>query len=107
MARLVFPKQSESFWVCRIAPRGVPIRGAFACVAATTLTSRKHFPRIGYRLSSSEPRMKFLGYAYRFVSNFVFLALVYYSLNLIEKNPLRAVFAGMILVCAGMHSASA
>ena len=29
--------------------------------------------------------MKFLGYAYRFISNFVFLALVYYSLNLVEK----------------------
>ena len=51
--------------------------------------------------------MKFLGYAYRFVSNFVFLALVYYSLNLIEKYPQRAMLAVMILIYAGMHSASA
>ena len=51
--------------------------------------------------------MKFLGYAYRFVSNFVFLALVYYSLNLIEKYPQRAMVAVMILIYAGMHAASA
>ena len=51
--------------------------------------------------------MKFLGYVYRFVSNFVFLALVYYSLNLIEKYPQRAMLAVLILVYAGMHSASA
>ena len=31
--------------------------------------------------------MTFLGYAYRFTSNFIFLAVVYYSLNLIEKYP--------------------
>ena len=51
--------------------------------------------------------MKFLGYLYRFLSNFVFLALVYYSLNLIEKYPQRVALAVMILVYAGMHSASA
>jgi hypothetical protein len=51
--------------------------------------------------------MKFLGYAYSFVSNFVFLALVYYSLNLIEKYPQRVMLALMVLVYAGMHSASA
>lgn len=51
--------------------------------------------------------MTFLGYAYRFVSNFVFLALVYYSLNLIEKYPQRAVLAVLVLVYAAMHSASA
>src|SRR3954471_24241265 len=51
--------------------------------------------------------MKFLGYAYRFASNFVFLALVYYSLNLIEKYPQRAMLAVLILVYAAMHAASA
>ena len=51
--------------------------------------------------------MKLLGYAYRFLSNFVFLALVYYSLNLIEKYPQRVMLAVMILIYAGMHSASA
>ena len=51
--------------------------------------------------------MQFLGYAYRFASNFVFLALVYYSLNLIEKYPQRAMLAVLILIYAGMHSASA
>jgi len=51
--------------------------------------------------------MTFLGYAYRFASNFIFLALVYYSLNLIEKYPQRAILALLMLVYAGMHSASA
>ena len=51
--------------------------------------------------------MTFLGYAYRFVSNFVFLALVHYSLNLIGNYPQRAVLAVLILIYAAMHSASA
>ena len=51
--------------------------------------------------------MKFLGYAYRFISNFVFLAAVYYSLNLMEKYPQRAILALLILIYAGMHAASA
>jgi len=51
--------------------------------------------------------MIFLGYAYRFVSNFVFLALVYFSLNFLEKYPQRAVVAVLVLVYAAMHAASA
>ena len=51
--------------------------------------------------------MKFLGYAYRFLSNFVFLALVYYSLNFMEKYQQRAVVAILVLVYAGMHAATA
>jgi len=51
--------------------------------------------------------MTFLSYAYRFVSNFVFLALVYFSLNFLEKYPQRAVVAVLVLVYAAMHAASA
>ena len=51
--------------------------------------------------------MIFLGYAYRFVSNFVFLALVYFSLNFLEKYPQRVMVAVLVLVYAGMHAASA
>ena|ERR1700761_5542436 len=51
--------------------------------------------------------MKFLSYAYRFVSNFVFLALVYYSLNSLDKYNQRAIVAIMILVYAAMRAASA
>ena len=51
--------------------------------------------------------MKFLGYAYRFVSNFVFLALVYYGLNFLEKYPQRVMVAVLMLIYAGMHAASA
>jgi hypothetical protein len=51
--------------------------------------------------------MIFLGYAYRFVSNFVFLALVYFSLNFLDKYPQRVVVAVLVLVYASMHAASA
>ena len=51
--------------------------------------------------------MKFLSYAYRFVSNFVFLTLVYFSLNFLEKYPQRAMVAVLVLVYAAMHAASA
>ena len=51
--------------------------------------------------------MTFLSYAYRFVSNFVFLALVYFSLNFLEKYPQRAMVAVLVLVYAAMHAAAA
>lgn len=51
--------------------------------------------------------MKFLGFAYRFVSNFVFLALVYYSLNFMEKYQQRAIVAILVLIYAAMRAASA
>src|ERR1700675_737180 len=51
--------------------------------------------------------MKFLSYAYRFFSNFVFLAMVYYSLNSMEKYQQRAVLAILVLVYASMRAASA
>jgi hypothetical protein len=51
--------------------------------------------------------MKFLGIAYRFISNFLFLALVYYSLNFMEKYQQRAVLAILVLVYAAMRATSA
>jgi hypothetical protein len=51
--------------------------------------------------------MKFLGHVYRVVSNFIFLALVYYSLNLMEKYPQRAVLAILVLVYAVMRAVTA
>ena len=51
--------------------------------------------------------MKFLSHAYRFISNFVFLALVYYSLNFIEKYQQRAILAILVLVYSAMRAASA
>ena len=50
--------------------------------------------------------MKFLGHAYRFLSNFLFLALVYYSLNFMEKYQQRAVLAILVLIYAGMRAAT-
>jgi hypothetical protein len=51
--------------------------------------------------------MTFLSYAYRFFSNFIFLALVYYSLNFMEKYQQRAIVAILVLVYAAMHAISA
>ena len=51
--------------------------------------------------------MLFLSYAYRFLSNFVFLALVYLALNFLEKYQNRVVVAVLVLVYAGMHAATA
>ncbi len=51
--------------------------------------------------------MKFLGFAYRFLSNFVFLALVYYSLNFLERYQQRAIVAILVLVYASMRAATA
>src|ERR1700733_8879594 len=51
--------------------------------------------------------MKFLGFAYRIISNFIFLALVYYSLNFMERYPQRAILAILVLVYAGMRAVSA
>jgi hypothetical protein len=51
--------------------------------------------------------MLILGYAYRFLSNFVFLALVYFALNFLEKYQHRVIVAVLVLIYAGMHAASA
>ena len=51
--------------------------------------------------------MKILGYVYRVVSNFAFLAVVYYSLNFMEKYNQRAVVAILVLIYATMRAVSA
>ena len=51
--------------------------------------------------------MKFLGYVYRFVSNFAFLALVYFSLNFMEKYNHRAIVAILVLIYSSMRAVSA
>ena len=51
--------------------------------------------------------MRFVGFAYRFVTNFTFLATVYLSLNYIEKYNNRAILAIAILIYAGMRAAIA
>jgi hypothetical protein len=51
--------------------------------------------------------MKFLSYVYRFTSNFIFLSVVYFSLNFMEKYQNRAIVAILVLVYAAMRSATA
>jgi hypothetical protein len=54
-----------------------------------------------------ETEMKILSYGYRFLSNFIFLALVYFSLNFMEKYQNRATLAILVLVYSAMRAASA
>ncbi len=51
--------------------------------------------------------MRLLSLAYRVLSNFLLLALVYYSLNFMEKYPQRAVLAILVLVYAATRATSA
>ena len=51
--------------------------------------------------------MKFLSYAYRFASNCLFLTLVYYCLNSLEKYNQRAIVAILVLIYCAMRAASA
>jgi hypothetical protein len=51
--------------------------------------------------------MKYLSYAYRFASNFAFLAMVYYSLNFIGNYQQRAIIAALVLAYAGTRAISA
>ncbi|WP_314956281.1 hypothetical protein [Bradyrhizobium cosmicum] len=50
--------------------------------------------------------MIFLSFVYRFVTNFAFMAMVYFSLNFMEKYQNRAIMAILVLVYAGMRAAS-
>jgi hypothetical protein len=51
--------------------------------------------------------MKFLSYLTRFITNFVFLAVVYYSLNLMDKYQQRFVLAVLVLVYCVLHAVNA
>ena len=50
--------------------------------------------------------MTVLGYIYRFLSNFAFLAVVYFSLNFLNIYQQRAVVAFLILLYTAMHVVS-
>ena len=51
--------------------------------------------------------MRLLSHVYRVISNFIFLSLVYFSLNFMEKYQNRAILAILVLVYAAMRSATA
>src|SRR5271163_1473891 len=84
-----------------------------ACTGRIVLRSTAKFPSPGaiapgvHACIRWMTHMKFLSYAYRFASNFLFLALVYYSLNFLDKYSQRAIVAIMVLIYAGMRAASA
>jgi len=60
----------------------------------------------GSGASLGNTRMQFWSYAYRFISNFLFLPLVYFSLNFLEKYQQRALVAILVLVESAMRAAT-
>jgi len=48
-----------------------------------------------------------LSYCYRFVSNFAFLAVVYFTLNFLTKYEERTIIAALVLAYSAMRVASA
>jgi hypothetical protein len=52
-------------------------------------------------------RMKILSYIYRFISNFIFLAFVYYTLNYLGTYQQRAIVSILVLLYSAMRAASA
>lgn len=50
--------------------------------------------------------MFLLSFVYRFLVNFVFIAVVYFSLNFLEKYPHRATIAMLVLAYSAMRAAS-
>jgi len=51
--------------------------------------------------------MRLLSRVYRVISNFIFLSLVYFSLNFMEQYQHRAIVAILVLSYAAMRAASA
>jgi hypothetical protein len=58
------------------------------------------------RILKAQASMVFLSFVYRFVTNFAFMAMVYFSLNFMEKYQNRAIIAILVLLYAGMRAAS-
>jgi hypothetical protein len=81
-----------------------PQRWAGCC--GLRLTSRKTSTTTALARPEAGARMAFLSIIYRFVTNFAFLAVVYFSLNFMEKYPNRAVLAILVLVYSAMRAAS-
>jgi hypothetical protein len=50
--------------------------------------------------------MVFLSFVYRFLSNFAFLGVVYFSLNFMESYQHRAILAMLVLIYTAMRAAS-
>lgn len=62
---------------------------------------------VGAAIGGRDKEMTLLSYAYRFVSNFLFMAMVYFSLNFMETYQQKAIVAVLVLVYASMRTVSA
>lgn len=70
--------------------------------------SRKaHSIKTAWLTIDGNERMKVLSLLYRAISNFLFLLLVYYSLNFLDKYQQRAIVAILVLVYSATRAATA
>jgi hypothetical protein len=60
-----------------------------------------------FTVSREAAPLTILSYCYRFVSNFAFLAVVYFTLNFLTKYEERTIIAGLVLAYSLMRVASA
>ena len=63
--------------------------------------------RCEFTVSSGACALTILSYCYRFVSNFAFLAVVYFTLNFLTKYEERTIIAALVLTYSAMRVASA
>src|SRR4051794_10103967 len=75
---------------------------AQACCLCRLCRQRREFT-----VSSGARALMILSYCYRFVSNFAFLAVVYFTLNFLTKYEERTIIAALVLTYSAMRVASA
>jgi hypothetical protein len=95
-----YPRKPLFNWIHAIASARQP-EVAKAGVAKTA------FDRDGLAKHTRGAPMRLLSYAYRFFTNFTFLATVYFSLNYVEKYNNRAILAIILLIYSALRAASA
>jgi hypothetical protein len=72
-----------------------------------TGSRKSHSSKTAWLTIDGNERMKILSFIYRALSNFVFLLLVYYSLNFLDKYQQRAIVAILVLVYSATRAATA
>jgi hypothetical protein len=75
------------------------LRSALACAACATSVATSR--------SAGGRALTILSYTYRFVSNFAFLAVVYFTLNFLTKYEERTIIAALVLTYSVMRVVSA
>jgi hypothetical protein len=82
-----------------LSPQAYRLRKAIACAACATSVAN-------FTVSPGARALTILSYVYRFVSNFAFLAVVYFTLNFLTKYEERTIIATLVLTYSLMRVVS-